>query len=75
MIDRSTLRTFSAALAAVALLLAAAGTADAARVNRSPAAGTTTAATTTTKPGQAAPNYGGYGRGWCYWHPYRCYYR
>jgi len=21
-----------------------------------------------------SPNYGGYGRGWCYWHPYRCYF-
>ena len=22
---------------------------------------------------QVHPNYGyGYGRGWCYWHPYRC---
>ncbi len=23
----------------------------------------------------AAPTGWGYGRGWCYWHPYVCYYR
>jgi hypothetical protein len=27
----------------------------------------------TIQPGHASPNYGyGYGRGWCYWHPYLC---
>jgi len=29
-------------------------------------------------PNSQRPAWGygrGYGRGWCYWHPYRCYYR
>jgi Spy/CpxP family protein refolding chaperone len=72
MIDRNIRRTVSAALAAAGLLLAAAGTADAARVNRSPTAGVSTA-----QPGHASPNWGGgwYRYGWCYWHPYACAYR
>jgi ABC-type sugar transport system substrate-binding protein len=69
MIHRKTLRNVSAALAA-ALLLAGASTADAARVNRSPTAGVST-----TQQGHPSPNWGSYGRGWCYWHPYSCHYR
>ena len=71
MIDRTTIRTLAATLAAAALLLTAAPAADAAHAIRSPTAGTVTI-----QPGHASPNYGyGYGRGWCYWHPYVCYYR
>lgn len=72
MIHRKTIRNVSAALAAAALLLAGASTADAARVNRSPTAGVSTA-----QPGHASPNWGGgwYRYGWCYWHPYACAYR
>ncbi len=70
MIDRNILRAISAALAAAVLSLAAAGSADAARVNRSPNAGTTT-----TKQGQSAPHWGGGGYRWCYWHPYVCAHR
>jgi carbohydrate-selective porin OprB len=66
MIDRKANRTVTAALAAAALLLAAVGAANAAHVIRSPTAGVSTA-----QPGHASPNYG-YGRGWCYWHPYAC---
>jgi hypothetical protein len=65
MTGRNTLRNVSAALVATALVLAAASDANATRVNRSPTAGTT---------GQSAPRWG-YGRGWCYWHPYSCRYR
>jgi hypothetical protein len=66
MIDRNTGRTVAAALAAVALLLAAASAANAAHAVRSPTAGVSA-----TQPGRATPNWG-YGRGWCYWHPYSC---
>ena len=69
MINRKTIRNVSAALAAATLLFAT-STADAARVIRGPTGVTTTA------KGPSAPNYGyGYGRGWCYWHPYVCYRR
>jgi hypothetical protein len=67
MTGRNTLRNVSAALVATALVLAAASDANATRVNRSPTAGTSTT-------GQSAPSWG-YGRGWCYWHPYSCRYR
>ena len=68
MINRTTSRVFAATLA-TALLLAAALPAGAAHAVRGPGAGTVTIL-----PGHASPNYGyGYGRGWCYWHPYVCY--
>jgi predicted secreted hydrolase len=69
MFDRKTNRALEAALAAAVLLLAAAGVANAAHAVRSPTTGVST-----TLPGHASPHYG-YGRGWCYWHPYACYYR
>ena len=73
MIDRNTTRVATDALAAAALLIAA-RTAEAAHASRGPAVGTTAGAPTT-QSGHASPNgrYGrGYGRGWCYWHPYAC---
>lgn len=71
MTDRKTNRTLVATLAAAALLLAAASAANAAHVSRGPSAGVSMA-----QPGHTSPNFGyghGYGRGWCYWHPYACY--
>ena len=69
MINRTTSRIFTATLAAAALLLAAALPAAAAHALRGPGTGMVTI-----QQGHASPNYGyGYGRGWCYWHPYVCY--
>ncbi len=68
MITRSTIRGFAAALATATLLAAAASAADAAV--RAPTHGAAPVSSTTT----ANPQWGrGYGRGWCYWHPYACY--
>jgi hypothetical protein len=50
----------------MALLIAAAGTANAAHASRNPTTGGTS---TTTQPGHPSPNYGA---GWCYRHPYTC---
>jgi len=73
MIDRNITLSFTAALAAAALLIAAADTANAARASRGPGTGATIG-TPITQPGHSSPNWGwGYGRGWCYWHPYVCY--
>jgi hypothetical protein len=66
MTNRTTSR-LTAALAAAALLLAAALPAGAAAAFRSPAAGRVTI-----QSGHATLGWG-YGRGWCYWHPYVCY--
>jgi hypothetical protein len=66
MISRKTSR-LAAGLAATTLLLAAALPAGAAHAIRGSSAGTMTIAS-----GHASPNWG-YGRGWCYWHPYVCY--
>jgi hypothetical protein len=70
MITRNTHR-LAAALAAAALLLAAALPAGAAHAIRSPGTGTVTIQSV-----HASSNWRGgygYGRGWCYWHPYVCY--
>jgi hypothetical protein len=70
MITRKTTR-IAAALTAAALLFAATFPAGAAHAIRGPATGTVTI-----QSGHASPNWGGgygYGRGWCYWHPYVCY--
>jgi hypothetical protein len=64
---KTTISALVLVAAAFATLLTGSESADAARVNRTPTAGTTTR-----MPGQSAPNYWGYGRGWCYWHPYVC---
>jgi hypothetical protein len=64
---------FAAAFAAAAISLTAALPASAAPMMRGPAAGSVTI-----QSGHASPNWGGgygYGRGWCYWHPYVCYRR
>jgi hypothetical protein len=57
----------TAALAAIALLIAASGTANAAQASRSP---TNVGTSTTKQQGKPSPHYGT--RGWCYWHPYQC---
>ena len=71
MIPRKT-RRLAAPSAAAALLLAAALPAGAAHAFRSPGTGTVTS-----QSGHASNWRGGYGygRSWCYWHPYLCYYR
>jgi hypothetical protein len=65
----STIR-IAAAVATAAVLLSATGGAQAA--SRGPSGGGFA-------PIKAAPAYRGYGwgygRGWCYWHPYACAYR
>lgn len=80
MMSRSTIRGLAAALA-TATLLAGANGADAARapspVKSAPVASLPTPTQpVTTKPAPDFGRYGwGYGRGWCYWHPYSCYRR
>ena len=67
----STIRFDIAAVAAAILLTLATG-ADAA--SRGPAGHGGAPTTITRNPSAPALRYGwGYGRGWCYWHPYACY--
>jgi len=78
MMTLSTIRV-AAAIATATVLLAAAGGAEAAFSGPSHGTGTAPISHPVTPPTKAAPAYRGYGwgygRGWCYWHPYACYYR